>query len=526
MADAIVMPDLGSGMEEGTLLNWTKQIGDTINEGDTIAEIETDKATVEVPSPISGKISQLIGEPGGALKVGAVIGYVGEGAPAGNESGNGASNGAAQNAAPAGTQAPAAAAPTPAQQGQVTPQSTEGSDAVPYQGGEGDAVPEGGSGAAQNGSAPAPAMSNGAGVGTAQPVADEDPNLPGGVRATPVARRIAEERGIDLRMVRGSGPNGRVVKEDVENFNPAAAQAQPQTGGQAGQVRPTTATPTQRADAPAPSGAHGQGVSPTTTPPTAPPAGAQVTDTAPQAAPAPNYGKIPEASADVEIIETSKMRARIAARMIQSKQQIPHFYVTMDIDVEPLLALRKQINEGLDEESKVSVNDLIVKAAALTVRQYPNLNTHYYGDKLARHKRINIGIAVALPAGGLINVVSKDADKTSLSEMARNHKAMIARAREGKIKPDDTQGETFTVSNLGPYDVDQFAAIISPPETGILAVSTAKKIPIVLPDGTLGVGTRMKVTLSADHRTTDGAEGAQFMQAFKNMVEHPMRLLV
>jgi pyruvate dehydrogenase E2 component (dihydrolipoamide acetyltransferase) len=220
------------------------------------------------------------------------------------------------------------------------------------------------------------------------------------------------------------------------------------------------------------------------------------------------------------------MRSRIAARMIDSKQQIPHFYVTIEIDVEKLLDLRKQINAALDEAHKVTVNDLVVKAAALTLREFPNLNSHFYGDKIARHKRINVGMAVALPQGGLINVVAKDADKTAMSMMAAQNKEMIARAREGKVRPDDISGSTFTVSNLGSFGVEHFLAIINPPEAAILAVAAATKVPVVKEDGTLGVGNRMKVTLSVDHRVSDGAEGANYLQKLKELIETPMRLLV
>jgi pyruvate dehydrogenase E2 component (dihydrolipoamide acetyltransferase) len=473
MAEAIVMPDLGAGMGEGTLINWTRAVGDTIRAGDVIAEIEADKTTVEVPSPIGGTIGQLIGEAGIVLKAGAVIGFMAE---------------AGGSAAPA----PAAAAPAangnaaPAAPPQAAP-AAAGEATIPYGGSEKDAVPQN---AAPGSAAP------GSGVDIQPAQAEADPDLPDGVRASPIARRLAEERGIDIRRVTGSGPNGRIVKADVEGYQPAAAQSAP--AAPAGQPAPD-----------------------------APPAAAQVTNTNPQAAPslAPVFGPLPTGP-DVEIIDTSKMRGRIAARMIESKQQIPHFYVVSEIDVDALLALRKQVNENLDDESKVSVNDLIVKALAVTLRQFPNLNSHYYGDKIVRHKRINIGIAVALPNGGLINVVSKDADRTPLSQMARAHKEMFARAREGKVKPDDVQGSTFTVSNLGGYDVDQFTAIISPPEAGILAVGTAKKIPVVLPDGSIGIGNRMKITLSADHRASDGAEGAQFMQSLKRVLEKPMLLLV
>lgn len=427
MAAPIVFPDLGSGMEEGLLLNWTKQVGDVINDGDVIAEIETDKTTVEVPVSASGVIVQLIGEPGQTLKVGAVIGYV-EGSAAGA--------------------APAAEAPAPA------------------------------SAAVNGGSAPAAA---------APPVEDEDGNLPDGVKASPVARKMAVERNIDLKSVAGTGPGGRVTKSDIENYVPGAAPA----------ARPApAAAPIALPSAPAAS-----------------------------SIPAPSYSA-PPVNPDIEIIETSKLRARIASRMTESKQQTPHFYVTAVVDVEPMLALRAQINASLDDEHKVSVNDLVVKAVALTLRQFPNLNSHYYGDKIVRYKRINIGIAVALPNGGLMNVVAKDADKTAISAMAAQNKAMIARARDNKVKPDDIQGSTFTVSNLGAYDVDEFAAIINPPEAGIVAVSTAAKVPVVKPDGTIGVGTRMKLTVSVDHRVSDGAEGAQFLQALKKLLESPMQLLL
>lgn len=444
MSEPIKMPDLGSGMEEGTLLNWTKQVGDTISDGDIIAEIETDKATVEVPVNVSGTIIELIGEPGQTLKVGSVIGYVGE----------------------AGEKPSAAVEPDAEAEAEPTPEAAA-EQAAPAQG-DG-AAP---STAARNGSAKQEAPQR------AEPV-EQDGGYPDGVKASPVARKIAAERGIDLKQVQGTGPGGRIVKADVEGFTPAAAPAQ--------EVK--RAVP------------------------------------AASALPAPAYGELPSGP-DVEIIETTRLRSRIASRMVESKQQVPHFYVTTQIDVDALLALRKQINEGLDDEHKVSVNDLVVKAAALTLRDFPNLNTHFYGDKLVRHKRVHIGIAVALPNGGLMNVVARDADRTAISALAASNKAMIQRAREGKVKPEDVQGSTFTVSNLGAYDVEHFIAIINPPEAGILAIGTASKVPVVKADGELGIATRMKVTLSADHRVSDGAEGAQFLQRFKELLENPMRLLI
>ncbi len=443
MAEPITMPNLGSDMSEGTLLNWVKNVGDQINSGDIIAEIETDKATVEVPSEVSGTILQLLGELGSTLTVGSTIGYVGA-------AGEAPPGGSAAPAAPAAAAEPA---PTPEQK------PLESAPAEP---------------AAEPAAAPQPPAQ-------AAPSENGDGALPGGVKASPIARKIAEEKGINLAQVTGTGPGGRITRSDVEGFTPSAAPA---------------AAP-QATPAAAPSG-----ITPA------------------------SFGELPSGP-DVEIIDVSRLRSRIASRMVQSKQQVPHFYVTDDVDVEAMLNLRKQLNAvAIDDNQKVTVNDLIVKAAALTLRQFPNLNSHFYGDKIVRYKRINIGIAVALENGGLMNVVAKDADKTALGTLAAQNKAMIARAREGKVKPEDVQGSTFTVSNLGAYDVEHFLAIINPPEAGILAIASAKKVPVVLADGSLGVGNRMKVTVSVDHRVSDGAEGAQFLKAFKDILESPMRLLM
>lgn len=444
MAEPIVMPNLGAGMEEGTLINWLKQVGDTVNDGDVIAEVDADKATVEVPVTVSGTILALDAEPGATLKVGAVIGYVGQ--PGENVTG-----GAKPQAAP---QPAPQAAPQPAAQGNGA--------AVAQQRGNGAPPPA----VQAETRAPAPTDSG-------EEDAESDGAYLGGVKASPVARKIAAERGIDLRQVQGTGPGGRIVKADVEGYTPTAAPAAAKSA----------------------------------------------------AIPAPSYGQLPSGP-DVEIVETSKLRARIATRMVESKQQVPHFYVTTEIDVDALLTLRKQLNEGLDDAHKISVNDMIVKATALTLRQFPNLNSHYYGSQVVRHKRINIGIAVALPQGGLMNVVAHDADKVSLGTLATTNKERIARALEGKVKPDDITGSTFTVSNMGMYEVEHFIAVINPPEAGILAIGSATKVPVVKPDGSLGVGNHMKVTISVDHRVSDGAEGAKYLQAFKKLIENPVQLML
>lgn len=326
----------------------------------------------------------------------------------------------------------------------------------------------------------------GAGGETAFPAAEAAPTSPtaaapapdviadGRIKASPLARRIAADQGIDLRQVQGSGPAGRIVKADVENWKPEPAKA-----------------------------------------------------SSPAAAPKaqPTWGKAPEA--DVEILELTRMRRAIADSTIKSKGSTPHFYVTVEVDVEPLLALRRQINAALAAEGiKVTVNDLLIKALAMALLKFPNLNTHYYGDRLVRHKRIHIGVSVALPDHGLVNVVCRDADKAALRAMAVSNKAMYERARQGKIKPEDIRGATFTISNLGPFDVKDFSAIISAPEAGILAVSSARKVPIALEDGSLGVGARMNMTLSVDHRVSNGAEGAAFCSHLRHLLENPVRLLI
>jgi pyruvate dehydrogenase E2 component (dihydrolipoamide acetyltransferase) len=435
---------------DGTLLNWLKDVGTAVNAGDVIAEVEADKATVEIEAPEAGVLLEQRASVGDELKEGTVIGVIGAAGEV--------SQTTQEMARPAQNGGKAPAPQAAAQPAQAEAQAEPHDYAKPADGGE---------------------------ASTAEtPAEPADGNLPDGIKASPLARNIAEERHIDLRQVRGSGPGGRITRTDVENFTPAPAAA-----------------PSAPAAAPAAAVA---------------PAGQLAAPTR----------KMPE-GADIEIIDLSTMRKRIATVTVESKQWTPHFYVTTEIDTDPLINLRKQLNDTLPEgATKISVNDLIVKAAALTVRQFPNLNSHYYGDKIARHKRINVGIAVALPNGGLLNVVAQDADKVALGTLAQTNKEMIARAREGKVKPADITGATFTVSNLGPYNVEHFSAIINPPESMILAVGTAARVPVVQEDGSVGVGNRMKITVSVDHRVSDGAEAALYLQALKDMIEHPMRIVV
>lgn len=433
MAELIIMPKLGFDMQEGQLINWTKQVGDTIGHGDILAEIESDKATIEVEVFQEGTLLELLVPVNSMVPVGSPIAVIG--AP-----------GEQYDLAALGVK-------QVARQAQPTPQpATAGAPAR--------AASENGGGA--------PAVS--------VPSTNGSSVLEGGrVKASPLARKMAENMGINITEVSGSGPGGRIVRSDIEAFQQHMGAA-----------------PAIPAAAPA--------------------------------APAPRTQVA--AGEDDEVLSLSRMRTRIAERMVESKTTVPHFYVTSEIDMEPIMKLRQEINARLEKDGiKVSVNDMLVKAAALTLKEFTNLNASFGGDSLIRHKRINVGIAVAVP-GGLLNVVSQDADKRPLAQMAVSHKEMIERAREGKVKPEDLEGETFAVSNLGPYDVENFVAIINPPGAAILAVGTARQVPIVNAEGHLAVGWRMKATLSADHRVTDGAEAAQFMQRFKQIVEDPFRLLI
>ena len=455
MADYIVMPKLGFDMREGVLNNWLKQVGDTVNRGDVVAEIESDKATLELEAQVAGVLLQTLHGPGDVVPVGANLAIVGQ---AGEDvSGMVGGNGGAAAPAPATatTSAPLAAASAPAVADKPAVAQAETAPQTP-------AAP-----AAEESYPPA---------APAAPAAEADDSYPGGVRATPVARRLAEEKKVDLLRVTGSGPDGRIRRADVEAFLAAPVAA------------------------PAPTAA-------------------------PAPAPAPAAPAVPAATGpDSEEIALTRLRQAIGRRMTESKTTVPHFYITTEVDMGTALALRKQINETLTEEQKVTVNDLIVKAAALALRDFPNLNAAYGGDKIIRHKRISVGSAVAVE-GGLLTVVQKDTDTSTLSKVATDNRAMIARAREGKVKPDDVEGGTFTISNLGAFDVDHFIAIINPPDAAILAVGSAREVPVVV-GGQLAVGTRMKATISADHRVTDGAEAARFMQRFKALLEQPLRLLV
>lgn len=428
MAETISMPKLGFDMAEGTLVRWVKNEGENVNKGDVLAEIETDKATVEVESSASGVVRKLLVEEGSVVPVGDPIAVVGSADEKIDET-------------PTKVVEPKAEKKTDEQGGEELKTEPKAEEKP----------------AAQAQPTPSPA---------AQAAA---PAQEGPVKASPLAKKIARDKNVDLWQVQGTGPGGRVVRKDVE-----AALA----GG----------TVDRRPQAIAPS--------PVSRPP----------------------------SAEDETIQLTKLRQAIARRMTESTTSVPHFYVTHEYKMDALMALRKQINDYLGEDEKVSVNDFIIKAVALALREFPNLNASFAGDKVIRHGAVNVGVAVSVE-GGLLTVVNRDTDQQPLRALSADVKRMVAGAREGKVKPDDIQGSTFSISNMGMFDVENFAAIINPPEAGILAVGSARQVPVV-ENGEVKVGWRMKATISVDHRVSDGAEAAQFMQKLAEFLENPVRMLV
>lgn len=434
MADVIDMPKLGFDMAEGTLVRWVIAEGEEVAKGAVLAEIETDKATVEVESNFAGTVLRHLVKEGTPVPVGdpiAVIGQAGEQVDIGALTGGGT---------PAKEQ--------PAEEAEAGPEESAGQ--------------------------PPEAKPELAEEATAQ--------LPDGVRASPLARKMAEDRGIDLKLIQGSGPNGRIIKKDVESYQPAAQPAV------VPEKAPAVPQPEKKPVIPLPA-------------------------FTPVGPPPPD-----------ERVPLKRLRAAIGRRMKESKQQVPHFYVTAEYNMEPVMQLRKQLNDMLPEGEKLSVNDFIIKATALTLRQFPNINASLDGDAIIHHGQVNVGVAVAVE-GGLLTVVSRDTDRKPLRQISLEVRSMVARARDGKVKPEDIEGSTFSVSNLGMYDVEHFIAIINPPEAGILAVGSAREVPVVH-NGEIVPGVMMKATISIDHRVSDGAEAAQFMQALTVYFNEPLRLLV
>jgi pyruvate dehydrogenase E2 component (dihydrolipoamide acetyltransferase) len=414
MAETISMPKLGFDMAEGTLVRWLKKVGEPVNKGEVLAEIETDKATVEVESSASGLVRSLVVDEGSVVPVGAPIAIVGTADEVIQESGN-------QALEKKESRVESSINPKPA------PSKVEN---------------------------PAP---------TIKPSVESQISM---VRASPLAKRIARQSKVDLSNVKGTGPGGRIVRRDIEQVLSAGPTSLPGLSGQ----MTIKANPTD------------------------------------------------------ESTGMTKLRQAIARRMAESKTTVPHFYVTHEYKVDALLDLRKQFNAIVPENEKISVNDFIVKAVALTLRQFPNLNASLNGNSVVRHGQINIGVAVSVE-GGLLTIVCHDADLKPLRQVSVEVRAMATRVREGKVRPEEIEGSTFSISNLGMYDVENFSAIINPPEAGILAAGSAREVPVVA-DGVVKPGWRMKATVSVDHRVSDGVEAAKFMQALAVYLEEPLRLII
>ncbi len=456
MPTNILMPALSPTMTEGTLARWLKKEGDTIRAGDVIAEIETDKATMEVEATDEGVLGRILVTDGTAnVKVNDTIAILDD------EAGAAPSPAANSSAAPEAKQAP---------------KQDAGEVAAPVQ--TADTVA----------ATPTPPAPHANGHDTNSPDANNK------IFASPLARRMAQQAGIDLASLKGSGPNGRIIRADVEQARPGASAPA------ASPVPTKPATPTQVA---------------TPTPPTAP---------APPAATTPP----PAITEPGRLVPLSNIKRITARRLTQAKQTVPHFYVSMDVELDALLKLRADLNarspKDTDQAYKLSVNDMLIKACAATLRRVPNVNASYTEDGIFLYDNIDISVAVSIP-DGLITPIIRNADTKSVASIAREGKSLFERAKQGKLKPAEFQGGTFSISNMGMYGVREFAAIINPPQSAILAVAAGEPRPIVRA-GQLAIATIMTCTISVDHRVIDGALASEWLGTFKSLVEDPLGLLL
>ncbi|MDK8185322.1 MULTISPECIES: pyruvate dehydrogenase complex dihydrolipoamide acetyltransferase [Sphingomonas] len=446
MSIEIKMPALSPTMEEGTLAKWLVKEGDTVKSGDIMAEIETDKATMEFEAVDEGVIAKiLVSEGSDNVKVGTVIAILAE-----------EGEDAASVQAPTKSETPAPAKPMPTD---PTDPNKTGSEAKP--------VERTLTQAEDHGKPVDSGKQGGSSAGNGRAI------------ASPLARRIASQKGLDLSAVTGSGPNGRIVKADVENAQPGQAKA----------AAPAASAPAETASAPAPA-----------------PKPAQVPD-------------IPH-----EASKLSNMRKTIARRLTESKQQVPHIYLTVDVRLDALLKLRGELNAGLESRGvKLSVNDMLIKALGVALMAVPKCNVMFTPDQLISFKRADISVAVSTPAG-LITPIVSEADTRSLSSISTTMKDLATRARDNKLQPHEFQGGTASISNMGMFGIKQFEAVINPPQGMILAIGAGEKRPYIV-DDQLGVATVMSATGSFDHRAIDGADGAELMKVFKELVERPLAML-
>ena len=428
MASRVVMPKLSDTMEEGKILRWLKQEGDKVETGQTLAEVETDKATVEMEAYTNGIIRKLIAKEGDTIKIGATIAVIG-----GADEDISALLQQPEQAAAPEPHAPAAPPARPAPAPRPAPRPVAAPAARPAQG-------------------PRPV----AAASPAQATAQES-SAGRSLRASPLALRMAAEAGIDLQSLQGTGPQGRIIKRDIEAALEKASGAAAAPG-----------------------------------------------------APAQPVG-------DVQEIELTSMRRTIAKRLVQSKAPVPHFYLTVDVSMDRVWDAYRALRE---ENYPVSLNDIVIKATASALRRHPEINASFAGDHVKQYSRVHIGLAVALE-DGLITPVIRDADSKTLLDIAGESRTLAERARSRGLQPHEYTGGTFSISNLGMMGIEEFSAIINPPEAAILAVGSVREVPVV-ENGQVRVGRRMKLTLSVDHRVADGAQGARFLQTLQRMLENPL----
>ena len=457
MATSIVMPQMGYDMHEGKVVRWLKKEGEEVTRGEVIAEIETDKATVEYEAYTGGVMAKIVAEEGVAIPVGGLIAVMtapGEAIP--------------EDILTDAAIASAAASPAPAAAAVEAPES------------------------------PIPAA--------AAPADTEE------VRASPLARRLAKERGFDLATITGTGPGGRITEADIPEQGAAAAPAALASSN--GYIK---ASPLAKRLA------RERGIDLATLTGTGPGGRVIEADVPEHAVPAA-AGSAAPATLVSENVELSRMRQAIARVTSDSKRDAPHFYVAVDVDMTKAMSFRRDLNDELDAENRVSVNDLIVKASAIAIGRHPKFNSFFRDDHLQMNAAINVGIAIALESGLIVPGVN-GCESKSLVEIAAASRDLVSRANSGTLRNDEYSGTTFSVSNLGAFDIESFTAIIFPPHAAILAVGTVKEQPVVR-DGELAIAQIMKAPLSTDHRVADGAEAAQFLVEIKKLLQNPISLVI
>ena len=502
MATQVVMPKLSPTMEEGQLARWLKKEGDAVAVGEPLAEVDTDKATMEMQALSSGVLRKILIKEGESAPLGQVIGIIGapdedisallEKAQSTEEAT--ANKGRIEESVQAGGGGAEAETTQVVTEGARTQATVEGAPL------KGDARSESSSDEKEASTKTQTASGNGASSSSSNSAArdhaskqtDAAPNQGGGNGArlvvSPLAARMAAEAGIDLRTLQGSGPGGRIIKRDIE----AAMSGQPSA--------------TQQTEAP-----------------TGAPQLRVVEGGAQTAPPQPAQPSTIIGASAFRDQPTTEMRRTIARRLVTSLGPIPHFFLTTEIEMDKAIELRRQINE-LDAELKVSINDLIIKMAAAALIQHKNVNASFQDKAIRFYERADIGVAVAIE-DGLITPVIRSADRKSVSEIARETRELAERARAKKLKPEEYTGATFSISNLGMFGIDEFTAVINPPEAAILAIGAVAAKPVVR-DNEIVVRQMMRVTMSCDHRVIDGATGARFLQTFKKLLENPLYLIV